>query len=245
MSDANCARFQHKTKAEETQPHDLPSGLIFDSHIGEYYTSAEIAVFGGLEYIVRLPGPMNILQLDELFRAAGPEDALDYLWGRLQDRDLAPDEALALLSAVHYELSAAPASEPKVYLGYARFMESLSREMPIVHDYVVAHWIENRRAARRQPKQGGEAPASPGEVDQASLQPRASVSAGTVAAPGMIPIDGGSNEPAEPEVAPEAGGNAVEKPNETEGEWPASEESKPLGPGDATEGEGDEPSPDD
>jgi hypothetical protein len=159
---------------------------------------------------------MNILQLDELFRAARPEDALDYLWGRLQDRDLGPDEALALLGAIHHELSAARAGDPKVYLSYTRFMESLSREMPLVHDYVVAHWIESRRAARRQPKARIEAPASLDEDDQTAPHQQAPVSAGAVPPAGMIPVvGGGSNEPAE------AGG-----------------------PDDGMESEGDEPSPD-
>ena len=91
---------------------------------------------------------MDIYLREELYRTPRPEEALDYLWGRLQDRDLSQDEALALLSAVHHQLSIARAGDPRAYFAYTRFMESLSREMPVVHDYVVARWIEQRRGAQ-------------------------------------------------------------------------------------------------
>jgi hypothetical protein len=117
-----------------------------------YYTSREIADFQRLEYSVPLLEAMANYQYDELFHEPGPEEAIHYLWGRLQDRDLSQDEALALLSAVHQRLSMRGGGEPGAYFAYTRFMESLSHEMPVIHDYVVAHWIESRRTGRREAK---------------------------------------------------------------------------------------------
>ena len=136
--------------------------------------NAEIALFRLLEYIPLLRGLMEDFGYDELFHEAGPAEALDYLWGRLQDRDLSQDEALALLGAVHHALSAQRAADRGIYFAYTRFMESLSREMPVVHDYVVACWIESRRGARRASGQAGDhapvAGAAPG-VGQAGPGP--------------------------------------------------------------------------
>jgi hypothetical protein len=84
-----------------------------------------------------------------LFQISGPGATLDYLWSRLGNRDLAQDEALAMVSAVHRQIGRARAEEPSVYASYSRFMETLSRQMPVVHDFVVARWSESRYARRR------------------------------------------------------------------------------------------------
>ncbi len=123
-----------------------------------------IADSSRLEYIVALAMSTHTFPHDELFHEPGPEEALNYLWGRLQDRDLSGEEALALLGAVHRQLGSERAGDPKVYFAYTRFMESLSREMPLVHDYVVARWIENRRSARRETRDSGDP--EPGSMDE-------------------------------------------------------------------------------
>ncbi len=145
----------------------------------------------------------HTFQHDELFHEAGPQEALEYLWGRLQDRDLSGEEALALLGAVHRQLSAQRAGDPKVYFSYTRFMESLSREMPLVHDYVVAHWIENRRSSRRQPTQAGDRESGITDEDgQSGLPPEAGATVPSRPAgsfPQAMTIGGGSGEePEEP-----------------------------------------------
>ncbi len=138
---------------------------------------------------------------EELFRQAGPEESLEYLWGRLQDRDLSGEEALALLSVIHRQLGSERADDPKVYFAYTRFMESLSREMPLVHDYVVARWIENRRSAAREKKQTAASESGSADEDgQASLQLGATVPTPAKAPetfPRMIPIAGGDESPEE------------------------------------------------
>src|SRR5512138_1603745 len=114
---------------------------------------------------------MRKFQLGELLHKPGPEEALDYLWGRLQDRDLSEDEALALLSAVHSELSSRRA-DPKMYFAYSRFMESLSKDMPVVHDYVVANWVQSRRRGRETKRAQSESPAEPGAEDGQERPPQ-------------------------------------------------------------------------
>src|SRR5512143_917689 len=53
-----------------------------------------------------LQTPMPTSQRNPLFHLSGPEARLDYLWSRLDQRDLSQDEALALISAVHREIGA-------------------------------------------------------------------------------------------------------------------------------------------
>src|SRR5512138_2768429 len=139
---------------------DLSSFVYVDGLMRDYYTTTMIADFPRLEYIHSLAMPTRTFLHDELFHQAAPEESLDYLWGRLQDRDLSGEEALALLSAVHRQLGTERAGDPGVYLAYTRFMESLSHELPLVHDYVDARWIENRRSSRRQPRETSDAGAA-------------------------------------------------------------------------------------
>jgi hypothetical protein len=93
---------------------------------------------------------MSTLPRTELFHRPGPDATLQYLWSRLQNRDLSETEALAVLGALHHELGQSKAQEPKVYSSYSHFMASLDHEMPTVHHYVVAAWTENRYARKRQ-----------------------------------------------------------------------------------------------
>ena len=86
---------------------------------------------------------------DDLFRQAGPEAVLQYLQSRLDGRDLSPDEALALLSALHEQLGRSEAGDPRMYASYGRFMSALEQEMPDVHRYVVTKWAESRHPKGR------------------------------------------------------------------------------------------------
>src|SRR5258707_11151762 len=65
---------------------------------------------------------------------------LDYLHSRLDARDLSGEEALALLSAVHEDLSKSETSDRQLYQNYSKFMESLQTTMPDIHEYVVSAW---------------------------------------------------------------------------------------------------------
>ena len=76
----------------------------------------------------------------DLFRKIGPRDMLDYLQSHLQARDLSRNEALAMLGAVHAELTDPKDSNRGVYQKYSQFMEALHSEMPDVHDFVVSAW---------------------------------------------------------------------------------------------------------
>lgn len=78
-----------------------------------------------------------------LFQNSGPEAKLDYLWQRLQARDLSGQEALAVLGALHEELGRAEARNPRLYASYGQFMEALRHDMPAVHQYVLSKWGES------------------------------------------------------------------------------------------------------
>ena len=122
--------------------------------VGTYYTTHEIALFSGLEYIRSGSFTMPISQHSNLLQRAGPDATMSYLWSRLGNRDLSQDEALALIGAVHHQLGQARAEDPRLYSSYSRFMESLNRQMPVVHDFVVAKWSESRYAGRRERRDG-------------------------------------------------------------------------------------------
>ncbi|MCL4529888.1 MAG: ABC transporter permease [Chloroflexi bacterium] len=97
----------------------------------------------------------------DLFGKTGPGDMLDYLQSHLQARDLSRDEALAILGAVHVELTNPKDSNRGVYQKYSQFMEALHSEMPDVHDFVVSAWGERSgvradlAGARKVEKEGG------------------------------------------------------------------------------------------
>ena len=84
---------------------------------------------------------MPEFEYNNLFSESGPQNMLDYLQGRLAARDFSAEEALAMLGAVHEELSnSGTVVNCAVYQKYSEFMEALRTEMPDVHDYVVSAW---------------------------------------------------------------------------------------------------------
>lgn len=87
---------------------------------------------------------MSLFDHNELFRQSGPQGMLDYLQSKLEAHDLSSEEALALLSALHEELSRAKAADPRVYQAYSRFMDSLQKAMPKVYKQVVSTWDRSR-----------------------------------------------------------------------------------------------------
>ncbi len=146
----------------------FPEELVFVPACTELY-NAEIALFPCLRYIPCRP--MAASPYSILFHIPGPGATLDYLWSRLGNRDLSQDEALAMISAVHRQLGQAKAEDPSVYASYSRFMQSLGRQMPVVHDFVVAKWSESRYANRRvkKPQQDdGDFEPAGAEVDRRS-----------------------------------------------------------------------------
>lgn len=104
----------------------------------------------------------------DLFGNTGTRDMLDYLQSHLQARDLSGDEALAMLSAVHAELTKPKDSNRGVYQKYSKFMEALHSEMPDVHDFVVTAWGERNgvqadlEAAEEVKEEEGEIAGGPG-----------------------------------------------------------------------------------
>ncbi len=82
---------------------------------------------------------------------------LDYLQGRLAARDLSAEEALAMLGAVHEQLTNPANADRGVYQKYSEFMEALRTQMPDVHDYVVSAWeqrAENKDKADGEDERG-------------------------------------------------------------------------------------------
>ncbi len=64
-----------------------------------------------------------------------------------------------MVSAVHRDLSQSEADDPRLYVSYARFMGSLERDMPAVHEHVVTTWVQSRHPER--PALSSPQPASP------------------------------------------------------------------------------------
>jgi len=61
---------------------------------------------------------------NDLFHVSGLSGMLDYLSVRLTAGDLAPDEALAMLGAVHEGLSNGDVADRHVYQQYSVFMQT-------------------------------------------------------------------------------------------------------------------------
>ncbi len=112
-----------------------------------------------LRYILRVPNKMPISDYAKLFQRSGTESNLRFLWSRLAEHDLTRSEALAMVSAVHRDLSQSEADDPRLYVSYARFMGSLERDMPAVHEHVVTTWVQSRHPER--PALSSPQPASP------------------------------------------------------------------------------------
>lgn len=204
------------------------AGLTSRSHdagffviLPAYYTTSEIALFSSVEYISAWAAPMSTQEHADLFQKRGADATLQYLWDRLQARDLSQDEALALVSAVHRELGQSKAAQPNVYATYSRFMEALNEGMPLVHDYVVARWNESRYAVRKQARME---PYDPVDGDERA----GTTQIASQAAPGLDPVvRSGETEAAE--VGGEGGGGEEgeeegdEEGKEQEAEKPAPE----------------------
>ncbi len=77
---------------------------------------------------------------NDLFHDSGLSGMLDYLSARLSAGDLTPDEALAMLGAIHEGLSSGDVADRSMYQQYSEIMRSLSQTMPEVHDFVVSEW---------------------------------------------------------------------------------------------------------
>ena len=171
-------------------------------------------------------------QHSTLFQNSGPDATLDYLWSRLGSRDLSQDEALALISAVHRELSRSQAEDPSVYASYSRFMESLNRQMPVVHDFVVSRWSESRYTTRRsQPESDADVVDAEAEVDRQSepddvvkAQPNQAARQDTTAEVGEGEESGEPGEPEEDEPEERAGVAEGAKEGNAEG---GAEEDEP------------------
>ena len=86
-----------------------------------------------------MPGFEN----SNLFGESGPRNMLDYLQSRLAARDLSGEEALAMLSAVHQELTNPTTADRGLYQKYSGFMEALQAQMPEIHAYVVSAWKQH------------------------------------------------------------------------------------------------------
>jgi len=86
-----------------------------------------------------MPGFEN----SNLFGESGPRNMLDYLQSRLAARDLSGEEALALLGAVHKELTNPVTADRGLYQKYSGFMEALQAQMPEIHAYVVSAWKQH------------------------------------------------------------------------------------------------------
>jgi hypothetical protein len=76
----------------------------------------------------------------DLFRHTTPSDMLSLLWSMLDSGDIQPQEALALVGAIHAGLRNPGERNGSTYALYARIMALLRHEMPEIHQHVVANW---------------------------------------------------------------------------------------------------------
>ena len=74
----------------------------------------------------------------DLFYESGPPEILDYINKRLIAGDLIPEEALAMLGAIHEALCRGDLTDRHIYQKYSAIMQSLSIEMPEVYKFVVS-----------------------------------------------------------------------------------------------------------
>ena len=89
---------------------------------------------------------MSIPEFNDLFRDSSPQGTLELLFSKIEENDLSPDEALAMLSAVHNELGQEAAADTNVYQLYASFMKLLQHEKPDIYDHVVSSWNQRIKA---------------------------------------------------------------------------------------------------
>ena len=89
---------------------------------------------------------MSIPEFNDLFRDSSPQGTLELLFSKIEENDLSPDEALAMLSAVHNELGQEAAADTNVYQLYASFMKLLQHEKPDIYNHVVSSWNQRIKA---------------------------------------------------------------------------------------------------
>jgi hypothetical protein len=107
-----------------------------DNHSNSFY-SEPIGII-----LVRIEVKLMSLSQDynNLFRLPDISDQLRFMQSLLDSKDLTPAEAIALLNIIRVELEAPQPHRSSVYRRYAQVMQSLSREMPDVHEQVVQAW---------------------------------------------------------------------------------------------------------
>jgi hypothetical protein len=88
---------------------------------------------------------MSTIEHHELFHPSGPTATMDYLWRRVQVRDLTGPEALALVSALHNQLAGGKVREAGVYSSYSHLLRALELGMPEIHSYILSNWSASRR----------------------------------------------------------------------------------------------------
>ena len=86
-------------------------------------------------------------EYNHLFDESGPRSMLDYLRSHLAAGNLSAEEALAMVGAIHEELTDPTKTDRGLYQDYSEFMESLRTQMPQVHDYIVSAW--NQRGGNK------------------------------------------------------------------------------------------------
>jgi hypothetical protein len=87
---------------------------------------------------------MSIPDFNNLFQDSGPQGILDFLLSKIEVNDLSQEEALAMLSAVHEEMTEKGGNDPKIFQSYNNFMKFLEREKPELFEFVVANWKDKK-----------------------------------------------------------------------------------------------------
>jgi len=76
----------------------------------------------------------------ELFKYATITEIVSMFQSLLDERDIAPDEALALAGAIHAGLRKPQGQNGAAYAQYAQAMALLNHHLPKVHQHVVTTW---------------------------------------------------------------------------------------------------------
>ena len=76
----------------------------------------------------------------ELFKYATITEIVSLFQSLLDERDIAPEEALALAGAIHAGLRKPHGLNGAAYARYAQAMALLHHHLPDVHQHVVANW---------------------------------------------------------------------------------------------------------
>jgi hypothetical protein len=87
---------------------------------------------------------MSIPNFNNLFKDSGSQEILDFLLSKIEANDLSPEEALAMISAVHEEMTEGTPADPKVFQSYNNFMKFLEREKPDIFEFVASNWKDKK-----------------------------------------------------------------------------------------------------